>query len=498
MLVTSRQSPSQISGMTPTPSLDTGTTTTLARITGSLSHEAAFHPLLTNITIPADPHGKIRQAFEQTPNKVSISGFAVFKDKLGFSDAHSCILWRFYSLALARLRVTHNVNDNAKVIAQSLFTALHRESASESTQTIGPLTDKVESLILAGLRYENIVTRLGIGSLFLLGQDIGRLVWEKWLPKNGALFEHAMSHLDQAGVVALGKTYEQLAEKIVRHLMNDASTSWIAESGHQIQRPQKTSRDRRNSITEPATKRPCHGEKADMTVNCQSRAELCDQLAANPPSNRTLNSELPAWAAFNTDVREPAISADSSTSKSNLNSSNTLRSAADDVVGSKHIASIESPSIAIASEEVFNDGCRRDITIDGQPEMESSGRRWVDPMSSCESLSRPASGPAHNQGEADGITHNQERVTWESTTRDGALQLKGAREAIPFKMTMALPEVCKLELVLGAQLFRGMNASCMRQLEKESRCISYTETLCLHPSREDGDWKLEIWWQSDE
>ena len=97
--------------------------------------------------------------------------------QLGKSDAHSCILRRFYCVVLNRLRATSCACDDATTIADSMYDALHHgEPKLRSRKDLDDLIDAVESQIQAGSRYENIASRLGIGSLFLLGQDISRSV----------------------------------------------------------------------------------------------------------------------------------------------------------------------------------------------------------------------------------------------------------------------------------------------------------------------------------
>lgn len=97
--------------------------------------------------------------------------------QLESSDAHSCILRRFYCIVLNRLRTTRADCDNASTIAQSIYDALYRDkSEPRNLQDLGNLIDAVDCQIKAGSRYHNIASRLGIGSLFILGEGIGRSV----------------------------------------------------------------------------------------------------------------------------------------------------------------------------------------------------------------------------------------------------------------------------------------------------------------------------------
>lgn len=92
------------------------------------------------------------------------------------SDAHSSILRRFYCVVLHRLRTNQPKNEDAKTIAQSLYDALHPSHSRTQQEALEGLINSVESLVQAGSRYDNIAKKLGIGSLFLLGHDIGRSV----------------------------------------------------------------------------------------------------------------------------------------------------------------------------------------------------------------------------------------------------------------------------------------------------------------------------------
>ncbi|KAH8674363.1 hypothetical protein BGZ60DRAFT_269657 [Tricladium varicosporioides] len=133
------------------------------------------------------------------------------------TDAHSRILRRLYTIALYRLRQSQPVNEEAEAIAQLLHDFLHPDQLG-GQETLQALIDLVESLIQAGSRYHNIAQRLGIGSLLFLGQDIARTTWERWLPKEGKLFDKAMDYLTVKGIVQLGKAYEPLVLKLIAYL----------------------------------------------------------------------------------------------------------------------------------------------------------------------------------------------------------------------------------------------------------------------------------------
>ena len=54
--------------------------------------------------------------------------------------------------------------------------------------------------------------------------------------------------------------------------------------------------------------------------------------------------------------------------------------------------------------------------------------------------------------------------------------------------------VDRLESTLGGYLFKGMNESRMRHLEKEKKMVSFTDTVRLHFAYyQGGDFKLEVW-----
>lgn len=88
------------------------------------------------------------------------------------SDAHSCILRRFQSVALYRQRARQSRNDDTGTIARTLFPLIHLGQTPEDGQEFQDLINAIETLIQAGPRYDNIAKRLGLGSLFLLGDVI--------------------------------------------------------------------------------------------------------------------------------------------------------------------------------------------------------------------------------------------------------------------------------------------------------------------------------------
>ncbi|CZT07727.1 uncharacterized protein RCO7_11217 [Rhynchosporium graminicola] len=178
------------------------------------------------------------QSFE-SDNPLHLIIFACLQ--LEQTDAHTRILRRFYTLVLYRLRESQPVNEDAESIAQLLHDFLHADQCG-GHETLQTLVDSVAGLIQAGSRYHNIAERLGVGSLFLLGEDVARTTWERWLPKEGELFEQAMDHLSANGIVESGKAYEPLALKAIAHLVDHLpEPAWVVECVPATQRPSKRS-----------------------------------------------------------------------------------------------------------------------------------------------------------------------------------------------------------------------------------------------------------------
>ena len=95
--------------------------------------------------------------------------------QLDQADAHSRILHRFYTVVCYRLRARQSRNDTAEAIARVFYNILHQNDPGNEDM-LKHLINKVKGLIQAGSRYDNLAGRLGIGSLFCLGQDIPRTV----------------------------------------------------------------------------------------------------------------------------------------------------------------------------------------------------------------------------------------------------------------------------------------------------------------------------------
>ncbi|OAF55528.1 hypothetical protein VC83_07597 [Pseudogymnoascus destructans] len=137
------------------------------------------------------------------------------------SDAHSCILRRFQSVALYRQRERQARNDDAKTIASALFPLIHPpedgDDPPEDGNNMQDLSNTIETLIQAGPRYDSIGKRLCLGSLFLLGDAIPNNIWEKWLPSTGSRFDRAMDYLIEKGIVTIGSKYNELGEKILAY-----------------------------------------------------------------------------------------------------------------------------------------------------------------------------------------------------------------------------------------------------------------------------------------
>lgn len=80
--------------------------------------------------------------------------------------AHSRIIRRVCCVVLYQLRATWLKKDDAGTIARAIVTQPHRPDDLEE------LTRSIRSLLRAGAKYENISRRLGVGSLFLLGNEV--------------------------------------------------------------------------------------------------------------------------------------------------------------------------------------------------------------------------------------------------------------------------------------------------------------------------------------
>ncbi|CZT13549.1 uncharacterized protein RAG0_17039 [Rhynchosporium agropyri] len=193
------------------------------------------------------------------------------------TDAHTRILRRFYTLVLYRLRDSQPMNEDAESIAQLFHDFLHPDQCG-GQETLQALVDSVAGLIQAGSRYHNIAERLGLGSLFLLGEDIARTTWERWLPKEGELFEQAMDHLTAKGIVESGKAYEPLALKAIAHLVDHLpEPAWVVNGVPATQRPSKRS----CPPSEPNAKRQRGAvlRKRDLTQ------DSCSETQKTPPSH---------------------------------------------------------------------------------------------------------------------------------------------------------------------------------------------------------------------
>ncbi|KFY65520.1 hypothetical protein V496_02519 [Pseudogymnoascus sp. VKM F-4515 (FW-2607)] len=214
--------------------------------------------------------------------------------QLGKSDAHSRILHRYYTIVLYRLRKGQSENDDAQTIAEVLHNLLH-PNQSGTEKTLKALTESITSLIQAGSRYDNIARNLGIGSLFVLGEEIARSTWEKWLPKDGDLFNNAMQYLTEMGVVETGKTYEKLAEKVIAHL-----DMLINRSGVVV-----CAEDR---ATETAESPQGANDTWNMRTDFVSESNLSNQPVEAPdPMQPLLDAVAPDQDTLNICVQSPVV-----------------------------------------------------------------------------------------------------------------------------------------------------------------------------------------------
>ncbi|TVY93986.1 hypothetical protein LAWI1_G003145 [Lachnellula willkommii] len=137
----------------------------------------------------------------------------------------------------------------------------------------------------------------------------------------------------------------------------------------------------------------------------------------------------------------------------------------------------------LASEEVH-------ATASGQPEIWSNRGESRGLESQVEALDQHRKRRRLNSSFSSiGLICEQGGAT-EETSLGGA----NAKDTLPVVKIAIMAEVDKLEGTLGAYLFRGMDTTHIRQLEKDKRCNRFTDTVCLHvPVREGEDYKLEIW-----
>ena len=95
--------------------------------------------------------------------------------QLDREEAHALILRRFYALVFNRLRSRsrsrQQQNATAEAIAKGVYDQLYQGSEEG---TLDKLIEDIERLIDAGSRYDNLAEKLGIGSLFYLGQGVSR------------------------------------------------------------------------------------------------------------------------------------------------------------------------------------------------------------------------------------------------------------------------------------------------------------------------------------
>ena len=102
------------------------------------------------------------------------------------------------------------------------------------------------------------------------------------------------------------------------------------------------------------------------------------------------------------------------------------------------------------------------------------------------SLSQTSIGLIHDQGGASGKT---------DANFSAVSQARGARQVEAGETNIAMmAEVDKLESTLGGYLFKGMDASRMRNGEKDGGMTTLTDTVRLHLAYQEGeDFKLEVW-----
>ncbi|OBT38933.1 hypothetical protein VE00_10561 [Pseudogymnoascus sp. WSF 3629] len=394
-------------------------------------------------------------------------------------DAHSCILRRFQSVALYRQRARQSRKDDAETISRALFPLIHPLQSPEDGQELQDLMDAIETLIQAGPRYDNIAKRLGLGSLFLLGDVISNNIWEKWLPLNGERFERAMEFLSEKGIVTIGGSYNQLGEEILAYyksrLPEVPLVVWMDDSTQG--KRTRCNRQRRSA------KRGGNGQKKAIAPASNLKSKQVDQHTTG--------------GIF--DSPESCTETESGALASNSYSIESLLDAADHIAGStqtQQLPSVRSSSIADRTDSI---GPESSVPMSqgfsDQPQLWSSEGN---------------AGPLELQGETFDLLRKRRRVDSalisdanrgpiEATEPPADVNLQGTkaqdarRVASGTKMAMTA-EVDKLESTLGGWLFENMDASHMRQREKDRQMMRFTDTVRLHVAYNEGeDFKLEVW-----
>ncbi|ESZ94036.1 hypothetical protein SBOR_5562 [Sclerotinia borealis F-4128] len=408
-------------------------------------------------------------------------------------------IYKFYCVALHRCRAIRRQSDDAKTVARKIFPIYHPgRSLEEAGDDMQSLIKTIEILIQAGPRYENIAKKLGFGSLFLLGDTVPANVWERWLPYKGSLFEQAMSYLMDKGIIDLGEKYEEVAKKIINRfedILPKSAHGWVShetagqksskrKSNYQLKGTNKKNKNHttKNSLDDSGNRIETEPAAPDHT------AEFPDQFEVDSPGNDRFRPDFTAsLSTSGTSITafKHAIVADPAASNSNPISIDALLNAADYIAEStqnQQLATARNSPIQITNGAVLS-GYEQDSIADEYAEFGS--RRGV-------------KRGLESQAEACDSSSKQRRIHSFSGLDSSLSQSSNTRsayqtEAIGTNIAI-MAEVCKLESPLGVQLFKGMDATYIRDLEKQRRWGKFTDAVRLHlPSPEAKDYKLEVW-----
>ncbi|APA08589.1 hypothetical protein SS1G_02304 [Sclerotinia sclerotiorum 1980 UF-70] len=239
-------------------------------------------------------------------------------------DTHSRILRIIYCVALSRCRRTKRQSSDTKSIAHKIFPIYYpSKPLDETSNDMQSLVRTIEAFLRAGPRYENIAEKLGVGSLFLLGDIVPLNVWERRLPMKGPIFERAMTHMIDKSIVRLGEKYGELVEKLIRSLENflpkmpflfrnqtlKRKPSHQLDGGKKKKNKNNTTRDILNNSG---------GDTEAEPIALDHTTEFAGQDGANSPRN----SVRASYANSVTSIRNPSsiytlLNSDSTTSIDN-------------------------------------------------------------------------------------------------------------------------------------------------------------------------------------
>ncbi|ESZ90801.1 hypothetical protein SBOR_8806 [Sclerotinia borealis F-4128] len=212
-----------------------------------------------------------------------------------------------------------------------------------------------------------------------------------------------------------------------------------------------------------------------------------------PEQSVQQNDHYPRWDAIpplpnphpSTTGREPAINTNPANFNSNPISIDALLNPVDYIAGStqsRQLAIARNLPIQITNGAVLS-GYGQDSTAGEHAEFGSSRGKKRGLESQTEARDSPS-----KQRRIHSFSGLDSSLSQSSNTRSAyQTEVIGTNIAI-------MAEVCKLESPLGVQLFKGMDATYIRDLEKQTRCWKFTDAVRLYlPSPEVKDYKLEVW-----